>query len=77
MSDEDLRAQAATYRAVIEILAEYGDRGIVTWCTWQIRDNETERGHLRGNLFDAGGNPKPAYYSVQAALEAMAISRDK
>ncbi len=71
ITGRDLEAQAATYRFMIELLAEHAKTGTVTWCTWQVQDNQTERGHLRGNLFDEHGRPKPAYYAVQQALEQL------
>jgi GH35 family endo-1,4-beta-xylanase len=65
ISKDDLAAQAKTYLAVLEVLRDYGDTGVVTWCAWQIKDNETERGHLQGNLYDAEGQPKPALKAVK------------
>ena len=65
---EDLQAQAKTYRAILDILHEHADTGVVTWCAWQIKDTETERHHLRGNLYDGDGKPKPAYNAVHQFL---------
>ena len=66
---DDLKAQAKTYGEVLKILNEYSDKGVVTWCTWQIKDSETERGHMQGNLFDSDSQPKPAYQAVLKLLQ--------
>jgi len=65
ISASDLAAQANTYRAIVEILHEYSSRSVVTWCAWQICDDETERGHLHGNLFNADAEPKPAFEAIR------------
>ena len=65
---DDLQDQAKTYRAILDVLHEHSDAGVVTWCAWQIKDTETERHHLRGNLFDGDGKPKPAYDAVHQFL---------
>ena len=66
---EELKAQAKTYGAVLDILNEYSGKGVVTWCAWQIKDNETERGYMQGNLFDSDARPKPAYRTVLKFLK--------
>lgn len=65
---EDLQDQAKTYRAILDILHEHSGTGVVTWCAWQIKDTETERHYLRGNLYDGDGKPKPAYDAVRQFL---------
>ena len=68
---DDLQAQAKTYGEVLSVLNEYSEKGVVTWCTWQIKDTETERGHLQGNLFDGDAQPKPAYRTLLNLLKAI------
>ena len=65
---DDLQNQAKTYRAILDILHEHSDDGVVTWCAWQIKDTETERHFLRGNLFSGDGKPKPSYEAVHQFL---------
>ncbi len=69
VTEEDLRDQAKTYRAILTLLNDYADKGVVTWCTWQIKDTDTERHFLRGNMFDADAKPKRAYYAIRSGLK--------
>ena len=69
ISHDDLVAQAKTYLAVLNVLKEFSNNGVVTWCAWQIKDNETERGHLQGNLFDQSGKEKPAMNAIRRFLQ--------
>lgn len=71
INQADLDAQAKTYRELIRILRDYSEQGVVTWCAWQIRDNETERGQLKGCLFEADGSAKPAYFAIQSEAESI------
>jgi GH35 family endo-1,4-beta-xylanase len=64
----DLRAQAETYRAIIRTLLDHCRSGVVTWNAWQMRDTDTQRAELQGNLFNKDGEPKPSYYAVQQEL---------
>lgn len=67
-SHADLEAQAATYRAIIRTLLAHSKNGVVTWNVWQMRDSDTQRHELKGNLFDKDGEPKPSYYAIQQEL---------
>ena len=68
--ESDFAAQGRTFAAILGILIDHSKEGTVTWNAWQIRDNETERGHLQGCLFTPEGEPKEAYYAVQSLLKA-------
>lgn len=68
--ETDFAAQGRTFAAILGILIDHSKEGTVTWNAWQIRDNETERGHLQGCLFTPEGEPKEAYYAVQSLLKA-------
>lgn len=67
-SAEYLKAQAETFRAIVETLLQHSDEGVVSWNAWQMRDTDPKRGDFLGTLFDKNGAPKPAYYAVQSAL---------
>jgi endo-1,4-beta-xylanase len=64
----DLQAQAETYRAIIRTLLDHCRNGVVTWNVWQMRDTDTKRAELQGNLFNKDGEAKPSYYAVQQEL---------
>jgi GH35 family endo-1,4-beta-xylanase len=64
----DLEAQAETYRAIVRTLLQHSKTGVVTWNVWQMRDTDTKRAELKGNLFNGDGEPKPSYYAVQQEL---------
>lgn len=66
--DDDDEAQAATFAAIVRTLLDHSQNGVVTWNAWQMRDTDTKRAELKGNLFDQDGNPKPSYYAVQQEL---------
>ncbi|MDA3849680.1 MAG: endo-1,4-beta-xylanase [Spirochaetaceae bacterium] len=66
------QAQAATFEAVLRILLEHRDRGVVTWNTWNISDADgwdPAGGAWRGQIYDYSYEPKPAYYAIQRLLE--------
>jgi arylsulfatase A-like enzyme/GH35 family endo-1,4-beta-xylanase len=65
VTPEDLEAQAKTYRAILDVLDDYADKGVITWCAWRIQDDQTQRSQLRGNLFDANTKPKPGFGELQ------------
>ncbi len=67
----DAKAQAETYRAIIRTLLAHSRDGFVSWNAWQMRDSDTQRSALRGNLFNAAGVPKPSYYAVQRELMGL------
>lgn len=69
MSPEELEKQAASYKAILEIMIEKSKKGIVGWNTWHIDDGSGWRQHLTASLFDTAYMAKPAYYAVQEALE--------
>lgn len=64
-----LEEQAATYRAIIEVLLEKRTTGRVAWNTWHIDDGHGWRNAWYPSLFDANYRAKPAYYAIQDALE--------
>ena len=66
---QDLVAQADTYMAALNILKEHSNTGVVTWCAWQIKGNETKRGHLQGNLFNSEGKEKPAMAALRKFVQ--------
>lgn len=68
MSAKELEKQAATYKAVMEIMIEKSKNGIVGWNTWHIDDNSGWRKHLYPALFDTTYSAKPAYFAIQKAL---------
>ncbi len=64
-----LEEQAATYRAIIEVLLEKRTTGQVAWNTWHIDDGHGWHNTWYPSLFDADYRAKPAYYAIQDALE--------
>ena len=72
IADADLTAQGRTYAEVLRVVSEYADTGVVTWCTWQIKDDQTERHQFKGNLFDDDAKPKPAYFAIRDVIEEIA-----
>lgn len=69
-SQSALEEQAATYRAIIEVLLEKRTTGKVAWNTWHIDDGHGWHTELYPSLFDANYSAKPAYYAIQEALES-------
>jgi endo-1,4-beta-xylanase len=68
MSSKELEKQAATYKAVMEIMIAKSMNGLIGWNTWHIDDSSGWRNHLYPSLFDTNYVAKPAYYAVQEAL---------
>ncbi|MBC8181797.1 endo-1,4-beta-xylanase [candidate division KSB1 bacterium] len=67
--------QAATYRAILEVLLEKRSTGKVGWNTWHIDDGHGWKTEYYPSLFDADYTAKPAYYSIQEALENVVPSK--
>ncbi len=61
--------QAATFRAITEVLLSKTESGIVTWDVWMIRDCDGNAAPKTPVLFRCDGSAKPAYYAVQEVLE--------
>ncbi|MBN1348499.1 endo-1,4-beta-xylanase [candidate division KSB1 bacterium] len=66
---EILIEQAATYRAIVDLLLEKRFNGKVGWNTWNIDDATCWHKEWFPGLFDADYFPKPAYCAIQTALE--------
>jgi len=66
--NKKLQAQADTFNAIIKVLLEKKDSGVVTWNLWNIRDCECQRKTLKGCLFFDNYKAKPAYYAIQKIL---------
>ncbi len=73
-SPEALEQQAATYRAVVEVLLEKRFGGKVGWNIWHIDDGHGWHPEWYASLFDTNYTAKPAYYAIQSALESAAPS---
>jgi len=71
MSAEDLEKQAATYKAVMDIMVAKSKNGPVGWNTWHIDDGSGWRKHLFPAIFDTIYMAKPAYYAIQEVLEGQ------
>lgn len=61
--------QAATYRAILEVLLEKRSTGKVAWNIWHIDDGHGWHTEWYPSLFKADYSAKPAYYAIQEALE--------
>ena len=72
-----LEEQAATYRAIIEVLLENRTTGKVAWNTWHIDDGHGWHTELYPSLFNANYTAKPAYYAIQEAMEDSSLAKDK
>ena len=72
-SQSELEKQAATYRAIIEILLEKSSAGIVGWNTWKIDDGTGWRPQDFSALFDRDFAEKPAYYAIYEALTSAQV----
>ncbi len=73
-TQEHFDAQAATYRAILDVLLEKRFTGKVGWNTWHIEDLHgwhagDDPPNWYPSLFDTVYAAKPAYYAIQAALE--------
>ena len=66
---EAFRAQAETFKAIMDIVVEKSANGVVTWNTWNIDDKNAWRDDRYPTLFDDNYRAKPAYYAIQLALE--------
>ncbi|QDU59060.1 endo-1,4-beta-xylanase [Aeoliella mucimassa] len=70
-TNRDLDAQGETFAAVVRVLLEKRDTGLVTWNVWNISDRDAFESHLKkeGCLFDREYQAKPGYYAIQKVLE--------
>ena len=66
---ESLEEQAYTYSKIVETLIAKRSTGIVGWNTWHIDDGTGWHQEWYGAIFDKDLEAKPAYYSIQKALE--------
>ncbi len=69
VTEETLEEQAATYRAIIEVLLEKHSTGKVGWNTWHIDDGNGWHIEWYPSLFDSNYVAKPTYYAIQQTLE--------
>jgi GH35 family endo-1,4-beta-xylanase len=69
-SQAALEEQAATYRAIIEVLLEKCSTGKVGWNIWHIDDAHGWHTEWYPSLFDINYSAKLAYYAIQEALES-------
>jgi len=69
ISSATFKEQAATYRAIIEVLLEKRSTGKVGWNIWHISDATGWHTEWHPALFNADYEAKPAYYAVQEVLE--------
>ncbi len=69
ISPDVMEKQAATYKAIMEIMIDKSKSGVVGWNTWHIDDGSGWRKHLYPSLFDTNYVAKPAYYAIQEVLE--------
>jgi len=69
-TQSELDKQAATYRAIVDILLEKRPQGKVGWNTWHIDDGHGWLPELYPSLFDTTYTAKPSYYALQSALES-------
>ncbi len=74
-SETLLQEQAATYRAIIEVLLEKRSTGKIGWNTWHIDDGHGWKTEYFPSLFGADYTAKPAYYAIQEALENAVPSK--
>ena len=68
---KDYQAQARTFAAILHVLLENRQSGVVTWNVWNLSDGDSwsEKKAFDGCLFDRDYSPKPAYYALQQLLE--------
>ena len=66
---ESLEEQAYTYSKIVETLIAKRSTGVVGWNTWHIDDGTGWHQEWYGAIFDKDLEAKPAYYSIQKALE--------
>jgi len=65
---DDWQKQAATFSAIVSVLLEKRESGVVTWNLWHIRDSEPQNKEWNGCMFFDDYEPKPAYYAIQNLL---------
>ncbi len=62
-----LPSQAKTYEAVLRILLEHRNTGVVTMNYWHLIDSQSQS--RDGSMFNEDSSPRPAYFAVQRLLE--------
>ena len=62
--------QANTFTAIISVLLDNSDNGVVGINFWQIRPQDTQHEDWDGCLFDKDLNPKPALYAVRELINS-------
>ncbi|MGB2274030.1 MAG: endo-1,4-beta-xylanase, partial [Flavicella sp.] len=68
-SPEALKLQAAAFANILKVLLSKRNSGVVTYNTWGMVDGTGKHHDKHLFLFDQDGNPKPAFYAVQASLQ--------
>jgi GH35 family endo-1,4-beta-xylanase len=64
-----LNKQAAAYTNILKVLLSKRNLGVVTYNTWGMVDGLKGKHHDKYRfIFDAKGNPKPAYYALKKAI---------
>lgn len=75
ITQEQMATQAKIYKWIVEAcVAQPACKGIQVWgvtdsSSWITKDNSTFGGEADPLLFNNSGQPKPAYYAVQEALQ--------
>lgn len=69
MSEQELQKQAATYKAIMEIMVDKSKNGVVGWNTWHIEDGSGWHQQWSASIFDTSYMAKPAYFAIQEVLE--------
>ena len=68
VSNENYQKQAAMYGDIMRLMLEYADQTDAVQ-VWGVRDNQSWRADKHPLLFDAQGNPKPAFFAVVEAAQ--------
>lgn len=68
--DKDYEAQAKTFAAILGVLLENRDSGVVSWNVWNISDGDAwmKTKQWDGCILFEDFSPKPAYYALQKTL---------
>lgn len=67
---KDYESQAKTFAAILGVLLEKRNTGVVSWNVWNISDGDswTKVKQWDGCILFENFNPKPAYYALQKKL---------